>query len=470
VRSFLYGEGPVRGRAAAAAESPLRVFRRNDIAKLRITFPDADPEIFDVAHVDLYFFYDVDIVLLVVEIFADGLSLSRAQEAMYRIGRAYPIFWAEGGRGGHCVESAEWLDRDGAVLAVSDYEQREKYLSFVSAHRAPHFSAHWTYVLEPLVPDESDKKSLIRFRQIEYARMPLMAYLAMDNARALTRADFVRLGLVTGPGESDVLPYSARYMRDFEERYCYDQFWNEERSGRPGTRFMSCGHAFVMVGDAQDPFFMDADAGLLAQFRHQYFVLFVIPHIHKATLLMLSDRMVNALNRLRIDDPESIRRFKRAIRQLLEIFLRFTHRYWFHEVSDQPQAKKLYRMTSDYLGNDSLYEEIRDEIEDMSGYLETDTLRRQANTVVRLTVATVFGLIGSVVTGIFGMNLFGFSEIPLPLQVVALIAVTAAVTAFLFYTLTKSKRLADFLDAIADERMPARQKFGTLADVWRRKH
>jgi hypothetical protein len=470
VRSFLYGEGPVRGRGAAAAESPLRVFRRNDIAKLRIAFPDADPEIFDVAHVDLYFFYDVDIVLLVVEIFADGLSLSRAQEAMYRIGRAYPIFWAEGGRGGHCVESAEWLDHNGAVLAVSDYDQREKYLSFVGAHRAPHFSAHWTYVLEPLVPDQSEKKGLIRFRQIEYARMPLMAYLAMDDARALTRADFVRLGLVTGPGESDVLPYSARYMRDFEERYCYDQFWNEERSGRPGTRFMSCGHAFVMVGDAQDPFFMDADAGLLAQFRHQYFVLFVIPHIHKATLLMLSDRMVNALNRLRIDDPESIRRFKRAIRQLLEIFLRFTHRYWFHEVSDQPQAKKLYRMTSEYLGNDSLYEEIRDEIEDMSGYLETDTLRRQANTVVRLTVATVFGLIGSVVTGIFGMNLFGFSEIPLPLQVVALIAVTAAVAAFLFYTLTKSKRLADFLDAIADERMPARQKFGTLVDVWRRKH
>jgi len=324
-------------------------------------------------------------------------------------------------------------------------------------------------VLEPLVPDQSDKKGLIRFRQIEYARMPLMAYLAMDDARALTRADFVRLGLVTGPGESDVLPYSGRYMRDFEERYCYDQFWNEERSGRPGTRFMSCGHAFVMVGDAQDPFFMDADAGLLAQFRHQYFVLFVIPHIHKATLLMLSDRMVSALTKLRIEDPESICRFKRAIRQLLEIFLRFTHRYWFHEVSDQPQAKKLFRMTSEYLGNDSLYDEIRDEIEDMSHYLETDTLRRQANTVVRLTVATVFELIGSVVTGIFGMNLFGFGEIPLALQVVALIAVTAAVTAFLFYTLTKSKRLADFGDAISDERRPARQKFGTLVDVWRRK-
>jgi hypothetical protein len=55
-------------------------------------------------------------------------------------------------------------------------------------------------------------------------------------------------------------------MRDFEDRYCYDQFWNEERSGRPGTRFMSCGHGFVMVGDADDPFFVDREAGLLAQF------------------------------------------------------------------------------------------------------------------------------------------------------------------------------------------------------------
>ena len=70
--------------------------------------------------------------------------------------------------------------------------------------------------------------------------MPVLAYLAMDDARALTRADFVRLGLVTGPGASDTLPYSESYIHDFESRYCFDQFWNEQRSGHPGTRFMSC--------------------------------------------------------------------------------------------------------------------------------------------------------------------------------------------------------------------------------------
>ncbi len=471
VRRFLYGEGASRGGTSRGAESPLRVFRRSDIAKVRMTFPEheSEPETFDVARVDLCFLYDIDVVLLVVEIFADDISLGRAQDAMYRFGRAYPTYWAEDCRGGHCVNLAEWLGPDGSVLAASDYEQRDKYLRFVGQHRAPLFAAHWTHLLRPLVPDYSDEKGLIRYRQIEYARMPLMAYLAMDDARSLTRADFVRLGLVTGPGKSDVLPYSARYMRDFEDRYCYDQFWNDERSGRPGTRFMSCGHGLVIVGDGDDPFFMNPDAGLLAQFRHQYFLLFLIPHIHKATLLMLSDRMVSALNKLAISDSDSVRRFKRTMRQLLEIFLRFTHRYWFHEVSDQPQAKEIYRMTSSYLGTDSLYVEVRHEIEDMAQYLETDTLRRQANTVVRLTVVTILGLIGSVVTGIFGMNLFGFAEIPLPWQPVVLAGVIAAVTALLFYTLAKSKALADFLEAVSDERLSASDKLGSLIDVWRKK-
>ena len=47
--------------------------------------------------------------------------------------------------------------------------------------------AEWA-VLRPLVPDYSEEKGLIRYRQIEYSRMPVMAYLAMDDARALTRA------------------------------------------------------------------------------------------------------------------------------------------------------------------------------------------------------------------------------------------------------------------------------------------
>ena len=163
-----------------------------------------------------------------------------------------------------------------------------------------------------------------------------------------------------------------------------------------------------------------------------------------------------------------MRRFKRTIRQLLEIFLSFTHRYWFHEVSDQPQAKEIYRMKSGFLGNDTLYTEIHGEIWDMSAYLEADTLRRQANTVVRLTVVTTFGLIGTVATGFLGMNLFSLAESTMVEKVAWFVAVIAPVSALTAYTIVKSKRLSDFLEALSDERMPARDKLSSFGDVWRK--
>lgn len=473
VRRFLYGEGKPEADAdtmeAYANESPIRVFRRTDITQLRVRFDANSTRTFGIAHVDLYFFFDIDVVIPVVEIFADDMTLVECESTMYRLGRAYPAYWDAQGNGGHCVERAEWLGADGSVLAVSDFEDKAKYLGYVRSHRAPRYASHWAFLLRPLVAEHSDEPGLVRYQQVEYARMPLLAYLAMEDARTLTRADFVRLGLVTAPGGSSDLPYSERHVRDFEDKYCYDQFWNDQRAEHPGTRLMNCGHAFVMIGDASDPYFVDREAGLLGQFRHQYFLLFLIPHFNKATLLMLSDRMAGALNRLDIGDVESVKAFKITVRGLLETFLRFTHRYWFHEVSDQPQARDLYRMTANFLGTDALYAEVREGIEDMSNYLDSDSLRRQANTVVRLTVVTIFGMIGTVATGFLGMNLFALAEQP-ALERLAIFFITLVPTALLtFYSIRKAKRLSDFLEALSDEKVPAKAVLRTVVEVWGRK-
>ena len=226
----------------------------------------------------------------------------------------------------------------------------------------------------------------------------------------------------------------------------------------------------MMVGDADDDYFLDADHGLREQFRHQYFLVFLIAHMQKAALLMLSDRLVNALNHLEISEADSVRRFKRQIRQLKEIFLRFTHRYWFHEVSDQAQTKDLYRMCQEHLGVEQLYADVREEVEGMNAYLDSDALRRQANTVVRLTVVTIFGLIGTVTTGFLGMNLLDETERPLWVRALFFIAVFLPVIGLTFYTMAKSKRLSDFLDAVSDERLTLREKTGALMDVWRKRH
>jgi len=472
VQRFLYGEGRSKRRGEGRDEEdddsgpPMRVFRRADIAGLRVTpRPGDDPILLDVVHVDLYFFYDVDVVLLNVEVSADDLALGQAQELLYRFGRAYPAGWDAQGHAQNCLASLAWLAADGRVLAQSDAQERESYLAHVCEHRSPRVSNHWAFVLQPLVSHHSDADGPLRVRQIEYYRMPMMAYLSLDDPRALTRSDFVRLGLVTAAGSDAALPYGEHHLADFEQRYCYDRFW-ADAGAAPHTRYLCNGHALVVIGQAQSEFFGCRDRGVLAQFRHQHFLLFLIAHFQKASLLMFSDRLVEALKRLDVSRPESVRRFKRAIRLSFEQFLRFTHRYWFHEVSDQAQVRALFQMCSTHLGLDALYGEVKERIEDMNSYLDADSLRRQANTVVRLTVVTIFGLIGTVTTGFLGMNLLAEADAPMVRKLWIFVVTFVITTVLTVYTMSKSKRLSDFLDALSDERLSPWAKMKALVAVW----
>ncbi len=208
-----------------------------------------------------------------------------------------------------------------------------------------------------------------------------------------------------------------------------------------------------MVGDANSPFFTDRERGVLAQFRHQYFLIFLIAHVHRAALLVFSDVLVGAVNALNIRDDASVRQFKRRIRANFETFLRFNHRYWFHELSERPHVQATFRLCSQHLRNDALYDEVRDEIREMSQYLDSDSQRRQSNTVVRLTVITILGLIATVTTGYFGMNIIAFGEgTPMQRLLHGVIATVACVSLIL-YAISRSKRLSDFLEALSDERL-----------------
>lgn len=474
VQRFLYGEGlDPRGKAKGQSGSPMRVFRRQDIAAVRLTARPGDaPVTLSIVRADLYFFLDVELVLFNLEVCTDHLALDQAQELLYRFGRAYPGGWDADGQPQHCLANAEWLDAQGTVLAQSDAHDREAFLSHVAEHRAPRLAAHWATMLDPLVGDHSGREGALRYRQIEYYRMPVMAYLALDDPRALSRADFVRLGLITGAAgssgaEANALPYAEDYLADFEQRYCYDRFWGGSGAA-PHTRYLCSGHSLVVVGPATSEFYGCGDRGVLAQFRHQHFLMFLIAHFQKATLMMFSDRLVEALQKLDIGDADSVRQFKRAIRASFEGFLRFTHRYWFHEISEQAQMRALWHMSARHLALDPLYDEVKERIGDMNHYLESDSLRRQANTVVRLTVVTIFGLIGTVTTGFLGMNLLAEADAPLSRKLAIFAVVFVATTVMTVYTMAKSKRLSDFLDVLSDERATMWQKCLAFAAVWRR--
>ena len=209
------------------------------------------------------------------------------------------------------------------------------------------------------------------------------------------------------------------------------------------------------------------DRGVLSQFRHQHFLLFLIAHFQKATLLMVSDQLAEALTALDITRPESVKRFKRQIRLSYVAFLGFTHRYWFHEVSEQAHVKALFHLCTQHLQIDSVYDEVKERIRDMNSYLDADALRRQANTVVRLTVVTIFGLVGTVTTGFLGMNLLAEADAPLTTRALAFLVVLGLTSALTVYTMVKSKRLSDFLDAVSDERLSVWAKIKSFIAVWR---
>ena len=190
---------------------------------------------------------------------------------------------------------------------------------------------------------------------------------------------------------------------------------------------------------------------------------------HPAALLAMVGAELEATPDL-VSDPESVRQFKRAIRSGYAAFLRFTHRYWFHEVSEQAQVRALFRMCTAQLGLDPLYAEVKERMHDMNAYLEADSLRRQANTVVRLTVVTIFGLVGTVATGFLGMNLLAMADTPLVVRVLAFAVVLAGTAALTMFTIGKSKKLSDFLDVLSEESLPWRKRLGALAHVWQRPH
>jgi len=464
---FLYGSRVGQEASRKHGEASIHVYRRSDVRAARITLePGGTPLTFAVAHVDMHFFLDADIAAIAFEMCADEVPLDVAQDVLFRFGRAYPGFWDKRGTGGNCPHLVEWLDASGSVPAASDFSNRAKYLEFVARNRSPCIAAHWDRLLQPLVLEVPGQSGVLRYRQLEYYRMPFMAYLAFDEPSQLTRADWVRLGLVTRPGDANTLPCAANTAADFEARYCDDRNW--ARGTKQDMRILVTGQTLTMVGSHGDPYFADNHNGMLSQFRHQFFLLFLIAHFHKAALLSMSDELAVAMNRLTVGETESVKRFKRTIRQLMEVFLRFTHRYWFQQVSNQEGAQIVFTRLRDHLNTQSLYNEVRDEVMDMNNYLDSDSARRQAATVLRLTVVTILGLLGTIATGFLGMNLVAAADEPLAVRALLFMLTLIVTVGLTGITISKSKRLADFLDTLSDERLNWRDKVNALRSVSRR--
>ncbi len=143
--------------------------------------------------------------------------------------------------------------------------------------------------------------------------------------------------------------------------------------------------------------------------------------------------------------------FRAASRRALETFLRFTQRYWFHAVSNQTQSHDLFALSRKHLEVDRLYEDIRQEIREMSEFLENEALRKQNDTMTRLTVVTTLGLIGTTVTGFLGMNIIDWASQTAEWRITAFTIVLIPTILLTVLTIAKSRRLSDLMESLSDE-------------------
>ena len=223
------------------------------------------------SHLDLYFFHDLGSCPPQSGSEGQRPSLDTTRGSALPLWRAYPSGWDEEGEGLHNSPAVAGSRRPGARR--SDARRREKFLSYVCAHRSPCISEHWACLLRPLVIAHSDEPGDLRYRLIEYHRMPVTAYLAGRAAPP----EPGRLGAHRTPPRrshpDEALPINDPAVAEFERRYCQDP---SGTTAMPAPIPVSgTGNTLTVVGDAARPF-SSTGSGACYPTRHQYFLC--LPH------------------------------------------------------------------------------------------------------------------------------------------------------------------------------------------------
>ena len=125
-----------------------------------------------------------------------------------------------------------------------------------------------------------------------------------------------------------------------------------------------------------------------------------------------------------------------------------------------------FKYWSRELDSVALYAEVREEARDINEYLDADRMRKQTDNAMRLTVVSSCGMVGTVATGFLGMNLYSHSDLPISYKVIIFLVVFVPTTMLALYTVVVSKRLANFMEAMASEGLTWQEKFSQFRQIW----
>ena len=215
--------------------------------------------------VELCFFLDADIALLLFEMYADDLPLERAQDTLFRFGRAYPALLGEQGEGGNCPSRGVARCRRRGAGRVR-LRERARYISRSSRAIARRVSRALGIPAAAAELSTRAQTAPLRYRQLEYYRMPLMAYLALDDPHELTRARLraPRPGHAP-PAAPTTCRTPAATLRDFERALLHRPLLGTAAAATPRAIPASSSLRLAMISSAvtATSFFSGSETGLL---------------------------------------------------------------------------------------------------------------------------------------------------------------------------------------------------------------
>lgn len=441
-----------------------RLYRREDIKSLEYTAENGKQVRLNVLSCELALF-DPDIGILILNLAfqanSPALELNEVQQLHDAIRRLYPPYFdfsktekdgaieVEVAQSTHCARQIDLYDSNENSLVAGHFDNRDK---IATAQLASHtnesdgivlpLAAHWRFLIQPFSA-EPEKGRDYWAVQLGDDRAPMLSHLAFPDPMSLSDGDMVRLCFADESGASDTLPNAQSFLRDFDQRYCYDRWWEPKNpTGWMSTRTMNCGYVFMMIGK-ENTHFTNEDNGILFNFRHIYMRLGLLAHVQKAALLAASWRL-SQFSRIDANTGEPAEIDAEKVRRFYRHFLKFTHRLWFDEVSPQEQGRELFDMWRKELRIQELYDEVRQELQDLLEYVDTCEARAQTEQASRLTrIATTLGTFG-LAFSFLGMNFFegkdgqfsffGWTWKTSPLYIfgysISLIAVTCLITYF----------------------------------------
>ena len=412
----------------------IRTFQRSSLRRISFQIQKTDNAEhkfydFEVLFNSLHI-YKCGVAILTLELLYsdDELTLDEAQILAHRVRRANPPFWSSTDSPKFCAQLAVLHEEFGNSLEIrsernifglGDLKNRASAQEALinAKFRQPIFS-WWREILKPLyVEGDLNNAAPSMLRQIMDERIPLLTTISLidDQENYLTddrmptsilhfvsNADWIRIAEATEEGFA-ADQRNSKDRRNKLRKYSYDRFMpSVGKPSEDAARFTFALHHFAAVGAGS--FF---DSEIIEQVRRRYRHMHHLCLLELAAVLRISQHLSQVVKEQKPQmNHDSNEKFRNRIRDMQEMFMKFTHRHHFTGVSNELQAREVFTAFRNSMELDRRYREINYELESAANLalsIEQMKIAKSTNQLTEIATVAAIILVAAALTGSIDM-------------------------------------------------------------------